>query len=693
MRETPRACAMITRTISRDIQRHPGEGHRHMPDEVQRERVGSTGWDMDADGSRPGDAEYFPFATLCRPFRIADELPRHELNALDGLKPLQVQLLHNRGIHGAAPVRAHLDADWRAERPALPNLEKAVERIVRALRDGEKIVVFGDYDCDGLTSCALLAHFLRAAGGRASADVEPYVPTREDDGRGLNLAIVREMAERGVRLIVTTDCGTANVEEVALAHTLGVDVIITDHHPPLGPVALALAVLNPYLETATTQQRDLAGVGVAFRLAQALTARLGRDGLWPVDGPSARGLLPSLLDLVAIGTIADVAPLTADNWMLARLGLKRLRDAPRPGLRALIESAGLRREDVSARDVSFALAPRLNASGRLGQPMIAVQLLMSDDAAEAKGLAAQLEGLNVQRQRITETILAEARRQIAGQFAAHAQGGPATRASESETSTAVIAVGENWPLGVLGLVAGRLSEEFHRPAFVISRGEHESRGSARARRSTHLGELLATRPDFFCRFGGHAQAAGFTLATADLDAFLAYIRQRFAMLPPELSPAPDAGGDTTAEGMDVGAADTTETTDADEIVVDCRLPLWRVVPDIYEAVRELEPFGSGFAEPLFVCRRVRITRVWRSGANGGNLRLVLREEYGSGRTCERVATWTRQGHLHDAVRAALPTLPALDVVYSLSAYRRRPDGPPDIIPRIVTVAPAGACGT
>jgi len=158
----------------------------------------------DADGDRPGgDTEYFPFAALQRSFRIAGELPRHELNALDGLTPLQVQLLHNRGIHGAEAARAHLDADWRAERPALPNLEQVVERIVRALRDGEHIVVFGDYDCDGLTSCALLAIFLRAAG--AGANVEPYVPTREDDGRGLNLAIVREMAERGVRLIVTTD--------------------------------------------------------------------------------------------------------------------------------------------------------------------------------------------------------------------------------------------------------------------------------------------------------------------------------------------------------------------------------------------------------------------------------------------------------------------------------------------------------
>jgi single-stranded-DNA-specific exonuclease len=652
-----------------------------MPDDVQH---GSAG---DAAGSRSGGAEDFPFAALRRPFRIAGELPRHELNALDGLAPLQVQLLHNRGMHDAETVRAYLEADWRAERPALPNIEQAVERIVRALREGEHIVVFGDYDCDGLTSCALLASFLRAAG--AGANVEPYVPTREDDGRGLNLAIVREMAERGVRLIVTTDCGTANVAEVELAHNLGVDVIVTDHHPPLGPVAPALAVLNPHLETTPTQQRDLAGVGVAFRLAQALAARLGRDGLWPVDGPSVRGLLPSLLDLVAIGTIADVAPLTPDNWMLARAGLKRLRDAPRPGLRALIESAGLRRDDVSARDVSFALAPRLNASGRLGQPMIAVQLLMSDDAAEAKGLAAQLEGLNVQRQRITETILAEARRQIAGQIAAHAQGGPATSASQRETSTAVIAVGENWPLGVLGLVAGRLSEEFHRPAFVISRGEYESRGSARARRSAHLGELLAARPDFFRRFGGHAQAAGFTLATADLDAFLAYIRERFAVSLPQVSSPLNAGA--ADEAIEGDAADTN-TEEADEIVVDCRLPLWRVVPEVYEAVRELEPFGSGFTEPLFVCRGVRVTRVWRSGAEGGNLRLALRDDRGPGRVCERVATWARQGHLHDAVRAALPTLPALDVVYSLSAYRRRPDGPPDIIPRIVTVVLAGACG-
>lgn len=662
-----------------------------MPEEVQRERAGHVDGDTDVDGGLTGGAAYFPFAALRRPFRIAGELPRHELNALDGLTPLQVQLLHNRGIHGTEAVRAYLDADWRAARPALPDLEKAAERIVRALHDHEHIVVFGDYDCDGLTSCALLALFLRTAS--TNANVEPYVPTREDDGRGLNLAIVRELAARGVRLIVTTDCGTANVAEVELARNLGVDVIVTDHHPPLGAVAPALAVLNPHLETTPTQQRDLAGVGVAFRLAQALAAQLSRDGLWPPDGSSARGLLASLLDLVAIGTIADVAPLTPDNWMLARAGLKRLRDAPRPGLRALLESAGLRRDDVSARDVSFALAPRLNASGRLGQPMVAVQLLMSDDVAAARELAAQLEGLNVKRQRITETILAEARRQIGGQIAAHAQGGLATSAvpaAQSGPPAPVIAVGENWPLGVLGLVAGRLSEEFHRPAFVISCGEHESRGSARARGGARLGELLAARPDFFRRFGGHAQAAGFTLATGDLDAFLAYIRERLAAPPPQVSPLPNAGA--ADDEMETDAADT-DTGETDKIVVDCRLPLWRVVPEVYEAVRALEPFGSGFAEPLFVCRGVRVTRVWRSGAEGGNLRLALREDRGTGPACERAATWARQGHLHDAVRAALPTLPALDVVYSLSAYRRRPDGPPDIIPRIVTVVPAGECGT
>ncbi|HST90037.1 MAG TPA: single-stranded-DNA-specific exonuclease RecJ [Ktedonobacterales bacterium] len=650
-----------------------------MSDDVQHGSAGGV------DGGRPAGAEHVPFAALCRPFRIAGELPRHELNALDGLTPLQMQLLHNRGFRSAEAVRAHLDADWRAERPALPNLDPAVERIVRALREGEHIVVFGDYDCDGLTSCALLASFLRTAG--ANANVEPYVPTREDDGRGLNLTIVRELAERGVRLIVTTDCGTANVAEVELARELGMDVIVTDHHPPLGPVAPALAVLNPHLATDATQQRDLAGVGVAFRLAQTLAARLDRDGLWPPDSASARGLLASLLDLVAIGTIADVAPLTPENWMLARTGLKRLRDAPRPGLRALIESAGLRRDDVSARDVSFALAPRLNASGRLGQPMIAVQLLMSDDAAEAKGLAAQLEGLNVKRQRITETILAEARHQIASQIGLAPGVAPT---AENGFSTVVIAVGKDWPLGVLGLVAGRLSEEFHRPAFVISRGEHESRGSARARHGARLGELLAARPEFFRRFGGHAQAAGFTLATTDLDAFLAYIRERLAAPLPKTSSSLDTGA--TSERMDGDAADT-DTANADEIVVDCRLPLRRVVPEVYDAVRELEPFGSGFAEPLFICRGVRVTRVWRSGVEGGNLRLALREDRGTGPACERVATWARQGQLHDTVRAALSTLPALDVVYSLSAYRRRPDGPPDIIPRIVTVAPAGECGT
>lgn len=554
------------------------------------------------------------------------EMPQLPLAALDGMphrSRLLVQLLHNRGISDATAIDRFLAGDWRSPGPTLLHLDRAVARVRQAIADGERIVVYGDFDCDGITSCALLTVALRALG----AQVETYVPKRDDDGRGLNVEAVRELARAGAQLIITTDCGTANVAETELACSLGMDVIVTDHHPPHGPIAAAYALVNPRQDGDTSGEGELAGAGVAFRLAQALLADSQIEHA---------GLLESLLELVAIGTVADVVPLTPVNWALARAGLRRMSAAPRAGVRALLEAARVDASNVVARDISFALAPRLNSCGRMGFPDLAVRILVTEDADEAHALALRIEDLNLQRQAVTDRILTEARAQVESQRTAQA---------------ALIAVGDGWPLGIIGLVAGRLAEDFRRPAFVISRDGQECRGSVRGPSEVNLGELLAARPDFFKRFGGHAQAAGFTLATDDLEAFVQYVRERFAASSAELQ----------ATEREAGAHGPRSAR------VDCRLRLNRLVGEstVYADLKALEPFGAGFAEPVFLTPGLRITSCRRSGPEGRTLRLSLSDGHGP----VREAIWSRRGEFCERLRALVKSLPPVDVAYTLRPAR------------------------
>lgn len=595
-----------------------------------------------------------------RSWQIAEQLPLDTLNGIEGYTPLQVQLLHNRQIRGRDAIHAFMQADWRAADPPIRDIDRAATRIQHAIEHGEHIVIFGDYDCDGLTSCALLTVTLRALG----AHVEPYVPLREDDGRGLNKHAVSKLAADGASLIITTDGGSANVQETELARTLGIDIIVTDHHPPHGPLPLAYAVVNPRQADDPSHNKDLAGVGVAFRLAEHLL----RTSL-PDD--EATTTLTRLLDLVAVGTIGDVVPLSPENWALAHAGLCQLNDAPRAGLRALIRSANQRPGEITARDISFSIAPRLNAAGRLGQPLLAVKLLMTDDPAEAEAIAAELETLNQKRQAATETVLIEARRQIGGQ-----------------SLPVLIAQGDDWPYGVLGLVAGRLSEDHHLPAFVISCANGECRGSGRAPQGTDLGSALATRPEFFRHFGGHAQAVGFTLAAEDLAGFLAHLLAHFSAIHPKQSTLPPAPTTTETEQAEQQSdaeqssspVEAPASTHAALLTIDCRLPLRRVVPDVAEALARLAPFGQGFEEPVFMCTNARIVRCWPSGAEGRNLRLVLREG-----NVERVALWPRQGFRCDELRRQLPRFPALDIAYTIQSYRNRYNDAIEVVPRIVAL--------
>jgi single-stranded-DNA-specific exonuclease len=588
----------------------------------------------------------FPFTHLQRPWVVAERLPLPELRA-SGFTPLQIQLLHNRGIDPSERA-AFRQADWHAKEPRLADLDIAVERIRQAVTTGEKIAVFGDYDCDGITSCALLTKSLQLLG----AVVTSFIPTREDDGRGLNALATQQLASQGITLLITTDCGTANTAEVELANRLGIQVIVTDHHPLHGTPAAALALVNPQRPDDLSANKALSGVGVAFRLAEALAGSFTNSALAQE--------LPSLLDLVAIGTIADVVPLTRENWALVHSGLAILGTTPRPGIQALCRRAGLARGQVSERDISFAIAPRLNAAGRLGKPQVALNLLLTSELAAAQELALELDELNSKRQSLTEDVLRAAREQIA------------TMGSGAALPPVLIIREVGWPLGILGLVAGRIAEDHHRPVFVISTGTTEARGSARGHTGVDLGELLANWPGQFKRFGGHAQAAGFTIASGDLNGLTTYIQQAFTVDAPE---------------HEMGARAQEPPGDELEsvpLLVDCQLPLRSITRDRYQALRMLAPFGDRFPEPVFVSTDLKILRCWQSGPDGRNLRLVLGDKVSS-----VGFLWSRQGSLCKHVQSSLPRLQTVDVVYTLDSYQR-PDGNDMVImPRILTICPSG----
>jgi single-stranded-DNA-specific exonuclease len=405
--------------------------------------------------------------------------------ALSGYNPLVQQLLFNRGFETAIEAKKFLEAQPpEADAPELiQGLPETVERIERAIVRGETIRVYGDYDTDGVTATALLVQVLSALDAR----VEPYIPNRLDEGYGLNNAALSDLKSGGCGLVITVDCGIRSLAEAEHARSIGLDLIITDHHTPGQSLPDALAVIDPKRDDETYAYRDFAGVGLAYKIAQALV-RARKDP--PLTGSD-------VLDLVALGTVSDLAPLTGENRTLVRRGLAVINKPRREGLKSLIQAARLRPGAIDAGNIGFALGPRLNAAGRLESAMAAYDLLTATDVFQAGQLAGQLESQNRERQELTKTITEAAREQVlrvGGDlpnflFAAHADFNP----------------------GVVGLAAARLSEEFYRPAAVASVGAADTRGSARSIREFHITQALDANRHLLVRHGGHAAAAGFTV--------------------------------------------------------------------------------------------------------------------------------------------------------------------------------------
>jgi single-stranded-DNA-specific exonuclease len=541
-------------------------------------------------------------------------------------------------------MRSFLDVryDQTPDPLTLIDMDRALERVQRALTQREHITVYGDYDADGVTSSALLTRALRAL-KQPEATLDFHIPSRIHDGCGLNLKAIDLLKSRGTSLIITTDCGSSDVEQVAYAQTLGIDVIITDHHHPPEQRPAAFAMINPWRPDCAYSERYLCGVGIAFKLTQALYRAYKR--------PATDEL--SLLDLVAVGTIADVAPLLGENHTLVRLGLQQLNETQNPGLLALLRKAGLPVHQVHQpgrireRDIAYALAPRINAAGRMKDASIAFKLLTTDDAAEAAQYVEELEQLNQSRQRQTEELMNHVR--------AEAQFRP--------NDKVVLVSGDHWPEGIIGLVAGKLSEEINRPVLVLSRGPEFSRGSARSQQGLNIIDALGGCSDILVRYGGHAQAAGFTIANNLVEK----LRERLLNWngQPRVSIVAKSAGETIAAEIadQTGVVMEQETTGAHMVdLVFKRLE--RVNDHMYRLIRELAPFGAANPEPAFKIEGLRILSSWSSGFDGRNLRLLL----GNGNIHFK-GTMMRGG----ARRSSFPVGHTVDVIFSIEPAWNPPE--------------------
>jgi len=497
-------------------------------------------------------------STKPKRWQVAPPPPPGHTARFPGLSPLIVQLLYNRGLSTPYEVQAFLKGDWPEDNPfRLKGMNVAATRLRQAIRQREPIAVYGDFDADGVTATALLVETLSALGAQA----EPYIPHRVDEGYGLNKGALRELAQKGIKVVVTVDCGIRSIAEVSYGRRLGLDIIVTDHHSPGGELPPATAAINPKQADCRYPFKELAGVGLAFKLAQALL-RANRQT------PVARGKVDldeeDLLDLVALGTVTDLAPLLGENRALVRRGLEKLNQPQRLGLQALISQAGVRPGQITATTIGYVLGPRLNAAGRLDTAMASYNLLTSPSPAEAKSLALELEEVNRERQRLTVDTLQRAREQVLAM---------------GEEERLFLVAAEDYPQGIVGLVAQRLTEEFYRPSVVVELGPERSRGSARSILEFNITAALDQCSDLLVRYGGHAAAAGFTVSNANLELLQQRLR-RIAM--------------HQLEGLEL----------LPTLSIDAEVDLSEMNWATHALLEQLEPFGYANPVPLFLSREV-----------------------------------------------------------------------------------------
>jgi len=483
------------------------------------------------------------------------------------------RLLYNRGITSASDAETFLKADNRlAIDPfSVPDMHQAVNRVYKALLSGEKMAVYGDFDADGITATALLVQGLSELGG----DVVPYIPHRMQEGYGLRIPALEKLRKQGVTLVITVDTGITAFAEIEKARKMGMDILVTDHHVPLAELPPAGIIVDPKRTDSNCPFKEFAGVGVAFKLLQGLLTSGGHEDL-----------LSSSLELVTVGTITDMSPLVSENRYWVKSGLRLLHKTRRTGLVELMNVAGIEKSKLTADSISYQIGPRLNSAGRLDDAGTSYQLLVTQDHTQARALAAELEEKNKERQRLVAETYEKARRQIL---------------EDGADRVILMASDADYPPGVIGLVAGRLADEFYRPVILFKIGADSCRGSARSIPEFDLMEALKTCHHLLTKYGGHARAAGFNAHTRDMQ----QLQKRLRSLAEE-----------RLTGLDLRP----------HIDIDAEVSLTAFTGGAFEEMRQLEPFGIGNPAPVFLSRKVEVVEQKLVGSQKDHIKLKLKQD-------------------------------------------------------------------
>ncbi len=535
-------------------------------------------------------------------WKILPPVPDEYLKASD-LSPLIAQLLYNRGVK-LEDIEPFLAADCRLEGDPflLPDISKAISRVYKAVLSRKKIAVYGDFDVDGVTAIVMLIEGL----SRLGAEVIPYIPDRINEGHGLKMAALEKLHAQGTDLVITVDCGVTDLAEVKQAQGMGMDMIITDHHIPLGSLPRAVAIVDPKRKDSVYPYPDLAGAGVAFKFLQALFHKDSREQ-W----------LARLMDLVVLATVTDLVTLVGENRYLVQGGLRELNNSSRVGIQEMVKLAGLKLGELDAEDISWVLGPRLNAAGRMNNASASYQLLTTQSPEEARLLSLELEEKNAKRQKLTNEVLSRAREKLAAKL----------------HLPLLIEGDESYSIGVIGLVAGKLVDEFYKPTIIINLGPELCQGSCRSIAEFDITTALTECHDLLTTFGGHPLAAGFTIARQNL----AQLEQRLMSL-----------------AMDqLGHLDLRS-----ELVIDAELPLSLLAGDTFNLVQQLSPFGRGNPQPTFLTRQVEVIECRNFGSHGEWLRLKLKQGN---------VTWQAVDFESQRKREEIPS--HIDIVYNLGKSR------------------------
>lgn len=522
-------------------------------------------------------------SVLGKKWKVASKVKIDEFESSIKYDPLIRQLLYNRGLKSKNQINDFFKFNYVNEfyDPfLLTDMKRAVERIKRAVLNKERVAIFGDYDADGVTSSVLLMEFFRDI---LALKGQVYIPDRVTEGYGMNMKAIDWLSKKDIQLIVSCDCGVSNKEEIDYAKNLGIDVIITDHHHLPHEFSRKYIVIDPKRKGDKYPFKELAGVGVAFKLVQAVFKSNKK-----ILKNNNSDFIRNSLDLVAIGTVADCSPIISENRILVKYGLEIMSRTKRAGLKAIIDKAGINTGKLDTNSIGFVISPRINAAGRLDHANTAYKLLTTKNISKADIYSDKLQSSNQRRQRLTDEITAEAKNKI----------GKITKKNKI-----LMARGKNWPLGVVGIVAGRLSEEFCRPALVAGEGKEESVGSARSSDKFNIIEAISSCSDILLEYGGHSKAAGFTVKNNKVKEFFLRLEK-------------------IAE-KEISDIDLVST-----LKIDALVSLPQINWDFYEELKKFEPFGVGNEKPIFLIKNVKIIDVFTIGNTQKHIKLKVSSEDG-----------------------------------------------------------------